>query len=466
MASSAPSGILRPSSYSNLQSFLKEDAVRPVGTTTPPPSPRRALSMHRKSSSTILNHEQLSHCSTERFYMLGELQMHSCKPILLRADDELDEALREDEEECVPRYSILYVLWRPDTMTNDPDEFVNDVLVPAIEMIEKRVDIVPSPDHLFMETPLSSGSFDEEGTAASFENSKGEAKQSSQSVDGSNHDEKKRPQSTSLYIVVDRAVVFESSSNDSSEEENNEAELAHYAQQEELANQVVRQAALLLRDRCEGISVFCANHERAAPGLEACMNAVLVGTSDRRRFVNKSKSFSPFSQRRSSSSDSNSHENHQWSYCGTVALQSNDFLGMQLQAETDAVQGVMQSFWCAEWNGRGNLASFAKRAHTQWCLDRNLPAYFTAVSGDGDEDGNGSNGRRSRGRRNRKRSKAAGASAVDELALDQAIKSFLTDFGVIAFCIFYLLFHYGHDVYKFFDTGIEEMIVGLRNRQR
>jgi len=70
-----------------------------------------------------------------------------------------------------------------------------------------------------------------------------------------------------------------------------------------------------------GATVGLADHPRAAPGLESCLDAIQVGARDRRRrFGNGQKSF-----------------------VGIVCHSPEDLIGYDEEGETDAVQGVMQS---------------------------------------------------------------------------------------------------------------------------
>ena len=320
-------------------------------------------------------------------------------------------------------------------MTEDAQDFVDKVLRGCIETIEKHTLISPSIDDLASSsfsddkvkireskpeelkenkpastTPLPVSPLETGTTESTNETSQisgnDEVVDANVVMSGGENDGSEG--STSLYIVVER-VSRPSGDSDTSHES------LHHAQ-ESIAEQVVRLAAVQLRDLCEGITVFCANHERAAPGLEACMNAVSVGAADRRRH--------PGGHGRSTKALHNS------SYMGFVALSSEDLLGLQSQQDTDAAQGVLQSCWCAEWNGRGNLNSFAKRAHAQWRSDRGLPPLALVGQRKAPVP-------RRRGRR----------QLFDEQALDHAMRGFLYDFGVVALAVAYIIFHYGKEIY-------------------
>ena len=135
-------------------------------------------------------------------------------------------------------------------------------------------------------------------------------------------------ESPRCYLVVDRLVAVEGDDDVRTIES-----LARYL-------------ALTYREQCYGVTVGLSNHPRAAPGLEACLNAVLVGSRDRRR-IGGSRS-----------------------RLRIVACHPDDLTGRQ--EETDAVQGVRQWRLCAEWNGQGTLLTLAERLHSEWCREHNV----------------------------------------------------------------------------------------------
>jgi hypothetical protein len=85
-----------------------------------------------------------------------------------------------------------------------------------------------------------------------------------------------------------------------------------------------------------GATVGLADHPRAAPGLESCLQAIAVGARDRRRRFG------------GSSTDNSEHHTHvekrrRKSCVGIVCHSLQDLVGYDEETETDAVQGVMQS---------------------------------------------------------------------------------------------------------------------------
>ena len=149
-----------------------------------------------------------------------------------------------------------------------------------------------------------------------------------------------------------------------------------FTSQELLVKQLSREIASheTLRHACEGLVVGISNHPRAAPGLEACMNAVSVGGSDRRRYHlhHGQRQYSTVS----SSSYATAHATTK-SFIGLVTLQTEDLVGLEPEGTTDAAQGVWQRRISTEWGGQGNLQSFATRAHQAWYLEHGL--YYEMV---------------------------------------------------------------------------------------
>lgn len=103
----------------------------------------------------------------------------------------------------------------------------------------------------------------------------------------------------------------------------------------------------------EGISVGVTDKVRAAPGLsEAVLSIVTYGSRDRRKFSRRCTG--------------QIQESVQKSVVTVVTLSEDDFLGLDPERETDAVQGIDQSIAHAEWNGLGDYELFSKRAHAEW----------------------------------------------------------------------------------------------------
>lgn len=203
-----------------------------------------------------------------------------------------------------PPCIVLYLLWKPGTYES-AKTFVEVTIQKAVEKI---INILDPPS-------------DETGAAAGKE-------------------ERMKKRGKKLYVVVDKII----SSGASREDDEPGARKRRFQVQVQIAEQLARQTAVSpkLRLLVDGITVGLSDHPQAAPGLEACMEAILHGSKDRRK-VKDEKSF-----------------------IGIVCEDPDELLGIQEGAETDAVQGLLQSRSVAEWNGNGDIMSFAARAHTFW----------------------------------------------------------------------------------------------------
>jgi len=373
-------------------------------------------------SVTLLSTEHLPRYSTERFYMLSELEVHADSLLFLSSldpDNEDNDASTQETEELsndesqqqqlspsssseqhrqissdnFPSYCILYLLWRPG-MTSDPKTFVETTVLQAVTRLEGLVRIVPGKgitaaavagrkadfDLKNVSTSLSSAESDEDNCGSGKElqspvaspgasiTTEGESIEVEMVTRGRSSataaSDSQAGAATGLYIVVDRVEPPRMTTADSSreeggdsdghkEEKEEEEDSSWFLHQEQLAQQLARHVAMhpKLRPVCHGVTVGLSNHERAAPGLEACVNAVSYGSTNRRNFGDGTGK----------------------SLIGILAPNRDCMLGLQEQAVTDAAQGVLQSRITAEWNGLGNLQSFAKRAHANWRRRRGLP---------------------------------------------------------------------------------------------
>lgn len=260
-------------------------------------------------SVTMINTRQLPTYSAERFYMLSELEIKAHSMLFL-CDHQEDEETQDTAESSIsgehvppsqttlPSHAILYLLWRPD-QTSSVRAFADGHILPAIQRYNTLVETMSGPSN--------------------------------------------------LYLVVDFVVVHPDTEQKDDDADDGARQQRHFQVATRTCEQLCRHVAQSFRCSLEGITVGISNHVRAAPGLEACVDAIGVGAQDRRRFVSRDER----------------------SPVGLVALHPQDLLGLlgdDSEQVTDAVQGVLQSQTCAEWNGNGNLLTFARRAHSAWCV--------------------------------------------------------------------------------------------------
>jgi hypothetical protein len=190
---------------------------------------------------------------------------------------------------------------------------------------------------------------------------------------------------------------------------------------EELARKVAKDPKL--RHLCEGITVGVSNHERAAPGLEACVNAICIGEKDRR----KEHEANP--QKVSSTK----------SLMGVMAVDPDECLGLQSADETDAAQGVLQARVCAEWNGQGNLQTFSERARKSWRLKHGLlpEPEMTGPK------------RRKIPRRRQQRPQPS-ETQFDDTTMDRALQEMIINTLAAVLIGFYITFHFREELTEFF----------------
>jgi hypothetical protein len=348
-----------------------------------------------------MSKQKLPAYGCERFWMLSELQQaaHSVRFLNDMASNDNnsdgdDDKSQQDEMEpmrissprdiimiqqetnhrhdhSVAPFLILYILWGPEnsdptsalSYSSGPSAFVERIILPAVNTIRQHIHLIPS-DGATVITATTKGLSDQQTgfrRASSFATPPRHSNELDTLNSPSTTTSASNLPSASLYLVVDRVQPASHDNSNNHHEHTDHREpvlsLDHDDSEEKLAEHLARNVATHpgLRGCVEGITVGVSNHVRAAPGLEAIIHAVTLGSSDRRRHA--------------TTSDSSS----QRSLLGVISLSSDDLLGLQNSQITDAVQGISQSLIIAEWNGRGNLQSFARRAQALWNRQHNVP---------------------------------------------------------------------------------------------
>jgi len=339
-------------------------------------------------SITVLNRKNLPTFSCERFYLLSELKQHAHSTNLLEPVGDDDETAATEGESMesfepnrlrLPQFTILYLLWRPD-QTMSAEEYLDRHVTPAVTMIQDQYKLVDS----LKPAPNLKGTLASDASAnASVE------------IDG----EKEKVESTSLYIVVEK---LNSTISDDSEKQEEE---------EEIGESLARQAAVRFRDDVEGITVGLSSHERAAPALQNCIEAVTYGSPHRRKYLEKY------------------HKEANSRLC-MVTPNPSHLLGIQDEQETDAAEGVWQVVLSAEWNRKGNLMSFAERAHARWLILFDFLAEATPLPTPG-----------------RSVKRKLKQSAVVSEKVDKLEEHFVNS-AAILIIVAYTLFHVGTEMYR------------------
>ena len=322
----------------------------------------------KRLSVTMVNTVRRPTYACERFYMLSELELKSQSTIFLsdyyeNDGDTADTAAESDNAsqldsglppppipgvpslEDLPSYFMLYILWRPDGTTT-VDAFIQDVVKSAVLQLHELGPSQDNNNNNNSNSNINNNNNDNDSSSINNNNNNNDDNNNNTNNDNRN-----------IYLIVDISIpqnpTEQSATNDNDNDNDNNTppetsprESHFHYHTQHTAEQMARQVSLTLRTHIQGITVGLADHPRAAPGLEACMEAVSVGTHDRRR------------------------HNHDKSAVGVVAISADDLIGDQVEA--DAAQGVLQSITAAEWNGYGDLECFSKRAHQHWCQLHNV----------------------------------------------------------------------------------------------
>lgn len=347
---------------------------------------------------TLVNVEQLPPYSTERYYILSEIQMKAHSVQFLcdlvgngnhdAADANSEEATQDlstsshsdnentsnrTNERNQPQYYaqsqdlsrspnlppcvILYLLWRPESVYDTPSSYADNVIQPSIQ-------------HL-MNLYQCSSNHDESNTA------------NSATSHTNVNNKSKQP---SIYIVVDRLVPKIENGMHIVQEHHGVTELDEAQQQQQLQQQekykkmqteiaetLIRKIStdpkLKLRPIIQGITIGLSDNFRAAPGLEMCMDAILVGDSERRRFSSKK------SNKVKTSTIDDTLNDHIWtmhepkrSSIGLITEYADDLTGLDPEQETDAAQVDLNlhARCCGVWEGKGNMMNFAFLSQQIW----------------------------------------------------------------------------------------------------
>lgn len=312
----------------------------------------------------MISREELPSFSTERFFMLSEFHLNSHSIRFVADLHDSDESTPEtvdtstagsmmeefqNENESFPPYLIFYVLWRPD-MSTDASAFITNNLLPAVRVIQSHVDIALSDDEKKKKLPNSPSS----GRLCDAEIEASPSRELDSLTGSLSSSENGK---TRLYLVVERNCPFRrearaGDTNTTEPTQESEVRASQFEAETKLAEKLAKHVASHeeLRFLLQGITIGIANHKRAAPGLDGCLDVVNFGARDRRTIGRDVRS-----------------------HVGLISMVPEDLLGLDEQGETDGVQNVLQTRISTEWNGKGNLKSFGYRAHAMWRRDSGLP---------------------------------------------------------------------------------------------
>jgi hypothetical protein len=396
-------------------------------------------------------------------------------------------------------YSILYLTWKPSlaspqdrtgeesnttTTTTTPTRavttFVEDVVVPAVHRIQ-NITRIRRPSMTHSTTSSLDGSIQNTTTTTNHETDDGDGNQNH----SSNCDEPPPSPtrqslfteqfaattttdilssttttitgntSTRLYLVVEQVVPPSDEQTLTHVTKNDGTSPGEYfAQLERYATELARTVSthMELRQLVQGITVGVSNLPHAAPGLEACMNAFLVGSRDRRRYT--ASRTNRKSHRTTTDASKKEEEEDQKSLIGLIAETYGELEGptddhqpypspahthslhqayvASHQHHDQSKMKVQQCLVTVEWSAAGDLMSFAHRAHAVWLEQHGLPPPVPVVP---------PSGRKRVIPRLRDQYHATGTAAA---AGKGGVKNLLWDLVVWSVLLFYFWFHYRH----------------------
>jgi hypothetical protein len=321
-------------------------------------------------SVTVLNQEQLPSYSSERSYLLSDIEETARETVFL---DEFCASVQSNVSRSAisgfsalhPIYIIFYLQWQANV---DVDEFVESVLLYSVRRLWQAVSEHPckkkpaSLDKLELHTPQRSPSLSAD--------EKNDSSSSSTSTNGIN-----------VYVVVDRidlpsSALASHAMFDLSEVKQVDDDYHDWLtlQQEDCARSLAKTVAAHaeLRPLLQGITVAVCNGERASPGLEACAEVLHIGSEDRHKFY--SGSIPTLSSTATATTKSyislfvnSQDELLDWRVplIDKVKTDHNSKAIFNISDVTSSVS-PWQTRIVAEWNAQGNLQSFARRAHAEW----------------------------------------------------------------------------------------------------
>lgn len=389
MTNSQPISVLRKSgSFASLQQQKSSDqAYDPLSVKTPP---------RNSSKVTIVNTTHLPKYSTERYYMLSEVQLKAHSILFLQdlfpdtddddtdptvesstfsMDVEIDLEHAHDHEETsntpnLPPYTILYLFWRPDSeYFGSAALYAKHVIQPAIQKIQRLHKASQTPDD---------GNVSDHGPAHAHA----------------------QPQ---IYLAVDRLAPTNSSMDanqlasyrkeqiaiteelirvvaTATTDEHHEEDKTHDSLEAEemMSMSTYDTSHTKLRSHIDGMTIGLSSDFRAAPGIETCMDAILVGDAERRLFPQNRRKHSSMTIIR------NGRELDPSRSCiGIVTEYPDDLTGIDPIGETDAVQNLsLHARSVGNWSGKGNVLNFGARSQKFW---RQLWDFSAAIQSSGDD---------------------------------------------------------------------------------
>lgn len=303
---------------------------------------------------------------------------------------------RHDSNLNLPPYVVLYLLWRHDSPhAESPEDFAKHYIRPCVqrvldayECIESSSTTTDSSTGEAPSQPSSSSSIigEHDSGDGGGEDAKISMQDKNQYSGVAKPEEKSAPH---IYLVIDRIcskppplptesyMTQSYMTPDSSPEDelqwNEDYNDCQIALTKELIQIVATSQALNLRSVIEGITAGISTDVKAAPGLERCMDAIMVGDAERRLMLERNRKGigGATTEAKLFTGGKWTMDDPQCSCIGIIADHHDDLVGLDPTMEADAVQGMaLHSRMYAEWSGRGIILNFATRSQKLWrsCL--------------------------------------------------------------------------------------------------
>ncbi|KAL3787398.1 hypothetical protein ACHAWO_003171 [Cyclotella atomus] len=349
-------------------------------------------------TATVLTVNKLPSYNADRLYIQSELQVHSTLHIL-----------HDMGEETTPSV-ILYVLW--DSELTRPKMFADRLSDKVREcLLQSGVEVEMEELELAKCNPVSTFSPRRQLCDASADEV---CLQSPSSLSFDEIESRHHEQSIKIYVVVDKVASLKDpdedigelpnfpdlsapsyedglpqcrhgtnedlsnqTSNDSKQDNEKVHSTAELEQQKrltqhkkdiQLAESLARAVASsrFLRNRIDGISIGITSDSRAAPGLEACMDAVARSSKERRvTSITESQSSSMDANNNASLSRLRSRSPER-SPISIVVCKPDDMDDTNGHTHHHHSCKLLQSRVTVEWNGKGDYNTFSDRAMQDW----------------------------------------------------------------------------------------------------
>lgn len=290
----------------------------------------------RTNKITMIQTDVLPSLCTERYYMLSEIQLKAHSILFLQ--DWLDSVATADDET-----QDLSVSSADSSDDKNYDEFNLDLkksLAPCIILyLLWKVDDV-SQNNVIGFTNHVKQKMEQ---LKNFHETKCQLSCSSREL------------FSPIYLAIDRIVTLKPVNQSDEDFRNEQIKIAELTVRTITSNE-----ELGLRDSFEGIVIGLSSDNRAAPAMEICCDAMLVGDAERRHFPRKRKQDTTIVMNDGESDPARSS-------IGIVTEYPEDLLGLKPDFETDAVQGIsLHARTCGNWSDKGNVIDFGLRAHKIW----------------------------------------------------------------------------------------------------